>query len=290
MSNWPNFFIVGAARAGTTSLYEYLKKNPEIYMSTIKEPNYFSPNLNPSLLIMKPIRDKEKYLALFKNVKNETAIGEASPNYLWDPMAPQLISKVVPSAKIIMILRDPVERAFSHYLMHLSNGTETRSFRSVIDDAIRPTTNDYIRRIVEAGFYSKQIQQYKKYFTSNQMKIFIFEEFMQDIKKYVKDIMKFLNVNEYIPNNIEIKYNQYSIPRGEISSNVLRSETAKQLGQKILSQPVGTFLIKKVLNKKVDKPEMSKQDRMFLEGIYQSDSLELQKILNKKIPWNFISN
>jgi len=239
---------------------------------------------------MKPIKDKEKYLSLFKNVKEETVIGEASANYLWDPKAPQLISNVVPLAKIIIILRDPIERAFSHYLMHLSNGTETRSFRIVIEDAIKPTTNDYIQRIVEAGFYSKQLQRYKKYFKADQMKILIFEEFIQDTEKHVKEIMEFLNVNEHIPKNIRIKYNQYSIPRGEISSNVLRSETIKQLGQKILSQSMGTFLVKKVLNKKVDKPEMSKQDRRFLEGLYQSDSLELQKILNKKIPWNFISN
>jgi len=290
MSNWPNFFIVGASRSGTTSLYEYLKKNPEIFLSPIKEPNYFSPSLDPNLLIMKPIKDKEKYLSLFKNVKEETVVGEASANYLWDPKAPQLISNVVPLAKIIIILRDPIERAFSHYLMHLSNGTETRSFRIVIKDAIKPTSNDYIRRIVEAGFYSKQLQRYKKYFKADQMKILIFEEFIQDTEKHVKEVMEFLNVNEHIPKNIRIKYNQYSIPRGEISSNVLRSEMVKQLGQKILSQSMGTFLVKKVLNKKVDKPEMSEQDRRFLEGLYRSDSLELQKILNKGIPWNFISN
>ena len=88
--SWPNFFIVGAGKAGTTSLYEYLKKIPEIYMSPIKEPGYFGTRefKNPD---WSKISTENEYLKLFEGVTNEIAIGEASPQYLSDPKTPFLI-------------------------------------------------------------------------------------------------------------------------------------------------------------------------------------------------------
>ena len=123
MEKWPNFFIVGAPRAGTTSLYAYLSQIPGIYMSPVKEPEFFSPNrsTNDDLI---PIVNKNDYLTLFKNVKDELLIGEASTCYLEDPDSPKLIYNKVADAYIIILLRDPIERAYSHYLMHRRNNLE----------------------------------------------------------------------------------------------------------------------------------------------------------------------
>ena len=99
MNKWPNFFIVGAPRAGTTSLYEYLKNTPDVYLSKIKEPYYFS-SFKHLQKPKHPFLKKEKYLALFKKVKNEIAIGEASTGYLWDPKTPFLIHELLPKSKI----------------------------------------------------------------------------------------------------------------------------------------------------------------------------------------------
>ena len=88
MDIWPNFFIVGAQKAGSTSLYEYLKNMPEIYMSPIKEPSFFSVKIIPENHPQEAIRDKKEYLKLFEKVKDEKIIGEASPTYLADPEAP----------------------------------------------------------------------------------------------------------------------------------------------------------------------------------------------------------
>src|ERR1051325_186535 len=110
----PNFFIVGAARSGTTSLYEYLSQAHSIYMSPIKEPHFFAPNARSSQY-SRVIRDWYEYLKLFDHVKNEIAIGEASPSYLWDHESPTFIQRTIPQARIIILLRDPIKRAFSHY-------------------------------------------------------------------------------------------------------------------------------------------------------------------------------
>lgn len=130
---YPNFFVVGAPKAGTTSLYNYLGQHPAIYMSPIKEPAFFAtdlfevkrqmgrPTADPADLrtyldgpMSEPragvISEWEQYLKLFKNVRQETAIGEASGNYLASSSAPSAIRDRIPHARIIMLLRDPVHR------------------------------------------------------------------------------------------------------------------------------------------------------------------------------------
>jgi len=127
MERWPNFFLVGAPRCGTTSLYEYLRLTKGIYMSPTKEPNYFSAETIPDNFRFPPIRDKKKYLDLFAKANKEKAIGESTVTYLQDPRAPCLIHEVVPEAKIIIMLREPIQRTFSHYLYYQSFEFEKRS-------------------------------------------------------------------------------------------------------------------------------------------------------------------
>jgi Sulfotransferase family len=110
----PNFFVVGAAKSGTTSIYRYLRQHPDVYMPIVKELHWFSrlePNPRQGF---HPITSEEEYLSLFEGWRGERAIGEASPSYLWDPKAPERIQRSVPSAKILILLREPVDRAFSH--------------------------------------------------------------------------------------------------------------------------------------------------------------------------------
>jgi len=126
----PNFFIVGASKSGTTSLYLYLDKVSGIYMSRVKEPHYF--HRSSFKLIARSITDKAEYQKLFKSATKEKAIGEASTSYLQDPESASLIHDQVPNAKIIIILRDPCQRAFSGFLMLKSVGREKKSFHQLI--------------------------------------------------------------------------------------------------------------------------------------------------------------
>lgn len=123
MEKWPNFFLVGVSKAGTTSLYNHLKDVPEIFMSPRKESHYFSRKILPINHSERPIRNKKKYLKLFKNVSQEPIIGDASATHLSDPDAPKLIHEISPHAKILISLRDPVDRAYSAYLMHWTSGS-----------------------------------------------------------------------------------------------------------------------------------------------------------------------
>ncbi len=186
MPRLPNFFIVGAPKAGTTSLYSYLDQHPQVYMSAIKEPHFFAAeireeNLDPELrrgiardaralraFLAGPMREKrfggivadwEDYLRLFANANNESALGEASVCYLWSPTAPERIADRIPDAKILVMLRHPAERAFSQYLHSLGNGAIRWSFREHIQRNLRHRSGQFCVHypFLEFGLYSEQL-------------------------------------------------------------------------------------------------------------------------------------
>ena len=122
MTQLPNFLIIGAAKGGTTSLYHYLNQHPQVYMSPMKEPRFFALEneklnfQNPDKAINKTsVTSLSEYYKLFDGVTNETAIGEASPLYMYSTKAVERIAHYVPTAKLIAILRNPVDRAYSCY-------------------------------------------------------------------------------------------------------------------------------------------------------------------------------
>jgi Sulfotransferase family len=311
---WPNFFIVGAPRAATTSLYAYLKVVSGIYLPDLKEPHYFASKRLPDRLFginLAVIRSKSQYLNLFNDVKNEKAIGDASTSYLYDPDTPKLIHDSTPRARIIMILRDPIERAFSHYLMHLRDGSETNlSFY----DALK---NDYDKETkVELGFshlyigyglYSEQVKRYLDIFGREQVKVIIFEEFVKDIKDTVRDVLRFLSIDDStkLPENILKTYNSYLGSRFRylpfIISSVAtlknrirtRNNADKNMTRfrqiKSISVSRTEMLKRKILFSKSSKPRIQEEARVFLNQIYCSDVMELQQILGRTLPWSLAS-
>ena len=286
MEKWPNLFIVGAPKAGTSSLYAYLSNIPGIFMSPLKEPNYFSLKNIPKNSRIKPIRDKMNYLSLFKKVKDEKVIGEASPEYLSDPKASKLIHEIIPDAKIIISLRDPVERTFSHYLMYFRNGIMKDSFYNELQKSLKlvsvyNTTSLHLR----AGLYADDIQRYIDTFGSKQVKILIFEEFIKDPNKTIKEILSFLDIN-YELNNFKTKvFNKFGVARGPISKFILRNTTLKRSAEKIIPPSGRRIFREKFLLKNEQKPEINQLDRDILIKFYSENVIKLEKILGRSLPW-----
>ena len=138
----PNFLIVGAAKAGTSSLYYYLDQHPQVFMSSIKEPRFFAPELYTDY-IKDPYRSGakehrstpmslEEYQSLFDAVTDEVAIGEASTEYLYVPKTPERIKQLIPDVRLIMVLRDPAERAFSAFCYQVRDGCEKLTFEQAL--------------------------------------------------------------------------------------------------------------------------------------------------------------
>ena len=280
---WPNFFIVGAPRSGTTSLYEYLKEVPEVFMSPVKEPNFFNLSVENDLFLSKPIREKKKYLDLFKNVKDEKAIGEASPTYLWDPKTPKLIHEIIPDAKIIISLRDPITRAFSEYLFLLGLGSEKGSFLETIRRSIQD--EDYSsNRIIQNGLYFEQVKRYLDIFGPNQIKILIFEELVQDTWISVKQVLQFLDINHDPSTSVKKIHNAFTSPRSEMASAIVKNKVLRKMGKTLI--PIdGLFRLRKILTKETPKPIMTNEEKNLLKEFYYNDVRNLEKFLNRQLHW-----
>jgi len=283
IDRWPNFFIIGAPRCGTSSLYSYFNEIQEIFMSSVKEPQYFAPNY-PKNDGLKPILDKKKYLKLFSGVKNQNAIGEASTSYLWDPQTPGLIHSVIPNARIIVMLRDPVERAFSHYLIHVFAGIEKLPFQQAIEKILEDFDPRTSNRYLHGGLYSEQIKRFLDTFGSNKLKIIIFEEFINDPKTVVKNVLNFIGVNSEI-NHFENKiYNPYRRSKGKLAQYMKKNSLLWKISRII---PVSS---RKVLSNKLittsDKPKMTNEERLILKKYYEEDVKKLKILLNRELPWN----
>ncbi len=289
MEKWPNFFIVGAPRAGTTSLHAYLKEIPGIFMSYIKEPNYFSRQLiTENHPLLNPIRDKQKYLSLFDDVVEEKIIGEASPLYLSDLEAPKLIHEVSPNASILITLRDPIERAISHFTLVISDGGSTNTFHQELQDEFKFGLDDNYKPhlFLISGLYAESIKRYQQIFGTKNVKIIIFEEFIQNPKQTVTEVLDFLNINHSLSNFQGKAHNPFIAARGSTSEKILINKNISKIAKLFLPSATRKFIRRKVLTKKQEKPTIEDEDRKILQEYYKEDVEKVKKILKRELPWS----
>ena len=290
MDRLPNFFIVGAPKAGTSSLHAYLGAAPEIFMSRLKEPNYFSRIVVPDDHPVRPVRDRQRYLQLFSEASTESVVGEASPTYLADPEAPLLISQMCPDAKILISLRDPVERAYSHYLMMLNNGAASDSF---LEEVKRGLASQHNRKLMllrpEIGLYHQQLKRYMHTFDERYLKIIIFEELAGDPKGILLEIMDFLQIDDPLDNFHPEVYRQYGEPRGGFARYLFGNRTISRLAELLISSRARKWMRENLLMKPAAKPSMDAEARKFLTEYYAEDVRTVTELLGRRVPWrNFL--
>ncbi|MDY7020394.1 MAG: sulfotransferase [Cyanobacteriota bacterium] len=267
----PNFLIIGAAKSGTTSLYHYLKQHPSIYMSPIKEPDFFSTkraNVGAKTL--------EEYSALFEAAKHETALGEASVIYLTDPTSPDLIFNCIPDVKMICMLRNPIEASYSGYLAHLRIGRESKEFSEALKEG----------RYLNVGFYYRHLSRYFAKFNSEQIKIYFYDDFIKDNQTIFEDLFNFIGVdNSFVPDTLVRHNSSPSIPKNKWINKVLLQQNilknfAKVLVPSQISGRLKNTMIKANLESRSD---MSPEIKSLLLQKYKEDILNLQDLVNKDL-------
>jgi len=286
---WPDFFIVGAPKAGTTSLYEYLRNSEKVFMPEIKEPNFFCQSIDPKHFIFKPIRNEKKYCSLFKKNDN-VKFGESSVWYLIDPKTPKLIHEKAPNAKIIIMLRNPIERSFSHYLMAYSRGKYSKSFLDIIKDDRKNEEIVPYKEVIRASLYYDSVRRFIEMFGKENVKVIIFEELIQDTKKIVQEVLDFLGIDTKPPENIKKTFNPYGVPRNKISLNILTSEKAKKISEILLPKNLRHDLKFKFLIKKSKKPNITEKEIKYLSNFFKNDVKNLEKLLGKSLLWDEFKN
>ena len=237
----PNFFIAGAPKSGTTSLYHYLDQHPEIYMSPIKEPNYFAseirierlseslrPHAEQDALQLRayldgPLRQKRfggvvtewrDYLKLFQPAEGRKAIGEASVCYLWSESAATNIRRSIPEARIILVLRNPVDMVFSMYLQTVKSGALRCTFREAIEMGIeqRGGKIDLMHPFLDLGLYYDQVQRFLATFPEGRVRVYWYEDYNSEPERILADLFCFLEVDASFSPDRSKRYLEASTP------------------------------------------------------------------------------
>jgi hypothetical protein len=287
---YPSFFIAGAAKAGTTSLFEYLRACPGVYMCPVKEPHFFSPDAVKSPGTHQRVVDWDAYVRLFAGGNGEIAIGEASPSYLWDRQSPRLIREKIPDAKIIIVLRDPVDRAYSHYLADVRFGWQGMPFLEALQaDAHQAQKGWGISHLyLELGEYSEQVARYLETFSQDAVRVLLSDDLRQDTYRCVSEVLEFLGVPEaegFVGSQV---HNTFAGPRGPLARFAIQNAAVREAARRCVPAALRAWIRDTVLLKST-KPPMSSEARVFLEAYYRADMRRLESLLGRRLPWRWLN-
>ncbi|MHA1294819.1 MAG: sulfotransferase family protein [Promethearchaeota archaeon] len=291
----PDFIGIGVIKAATTWIYVCLREHPEICVSTPKELHFFDELFN----YKKGIR---YYLSFFRHCPKDKIIGEFTPSYISTTQAPSRIYRHFPNVKLLVFLRNPIERAYSEYKYNIEQ-KQALSIYKTFEDILKKD-----RAFLERGFYYRQLKKFFDYFPKENILTLFYKDLKKDPVKFLQKIYKFLDLKNtnFIPPLVNKRTNvtgtrviQYKIPLitpliYKIQSYITRSRLLKKLvdksGIKQLFAKIVTFNTKKVLKQNVEIlsiPSIKPQTRTFLYNIYKEDIRKLEKVslklLNKDL-------
>jgi len=282
-----DFIIIGAAKSGTTWLADMLRQHPKVFIPEWKELHYFNPRFAdaPELENLNHAKPIEWYLRFFEGATPDQIKGEATPAYMWDEPAAKKIQQFNPNIKLIAILREPVARAFSHYLHWKHKGVViSADFRQGIIER---------EDILGRGLYYAQLKQYADLFPSENMKIVLFDDLQNDGRKLLEEIEGFLGIEKFIPENIDAVSNVSRTPRYWIINKFLTTLRLRLRRSKLnfvtdIIRGLGLArLAMKIMqsNARVleSKPTIPADLQASLKQYYQEDIEKLEKFINRDL-------
>jgi hypothetical protein len=276
MNGPKHFFIIGAQKAGTTSLYEYIATHPDIFASSKKETKFFChPKPSP--------KRTQRYETFFEGRTTEPWVFEASPHYTQYPKyvgIPERLHARFPDARLVYILRHPIERVFSHYLFSLASpsGREHRTFLDAL--ATKPV-------YLSTSSYYLQIEQFLQFFPASQFHVLLLDDLTADPSATLRRVFEFLDVDpSFEPPNLKTIYNETKGRSTMVSPMIHRFESSSAY-QQVPSR------IRHWLRRRVRAPVPTKAE-IFSEASYnhvhrllRDDVAKLQEFLRRDLPWDF---
>ncbi len=289
----PNFLIIGAPKAGTTTLNFALAQHPEVYMCPVKEAGFFwaygqdirLQGQGFEKLLNRLVTDLDEYQKLFDGVTTQKAIGESSVRYLASPQSPQLIHRFIPHAKLIVILRQPAERAFSAFAHNLRDGLESCAdfAEAIAQDRQGLRDNWLFCRYLNRGFYSQSLKRYLEYFDRSQLHISLMEDLKDDPYGLMRSLFQFLEVDDAFVPDLTHKHNVSGVIRNPLlrflwtRSNRLRVALRPYLPPR-LRHAAFEWVIQDV-----EKLPFPAELRAELTEYYRQDILQLQDLLQRDL-------
>lgn len=285
-----DFVIIGAQKSGTTSLFNYLSSHPAVYMPGQKELRFFSHFFERGL---------DWYRAqYFANAPIDSVKGEASPHYMYSQGVPERIASAFPDIKLIAILRNPVNRAYSHYQMTVRRKLEKRSFFDAVQEAAKSLSNhealDEDFDYVSLGEYGHILAQFFKVFKPEQIFVGFLEDLEAEPEAFVRRIYQFIEVDStFVPPNIKTKFHQGGRQRfpglkNKVSRKLHQLKKNRWLGRFLTEDRIASILFRIETEWNVKKgyeTDMAVVARSFLVEHYRDDVKFLENLIHQTVPW-----
>ena len=292
----PNFLVIGAAKAGTSSLYNYLNQHRQIYMCPVKEPHFFAfegKEINfqgpgDSNRLRNAVIDFDSYCKLFQNASNEIAIGDRSTTYLYSSKAPERIKYYIPDVKIIAILRNPAEVAYSSFCHLIRDGDEqVFDFVKALQEEETRIRNNWagLWHYRQRGFYYVQLKRYFEHFERKQIQVYLYEDLRNNPVKLLQDIFVFLNVDDSFVPNTSTRYNVSGIPKNKALHNFLtKPNLVKYMLKSFVPEEISHFIHTIIRKQNLNvESKLSPDIRQQLLQEYQTDILKLQELIDQDL-------
>lgn len=286
----PDFLIVGAAKSGTTSLYRHLNKSNKVFIPYVKECKFFSSlandynGLGAEKFSMPIVKNYQEYMDLFSG-QESLLCGDASPDYLYyyKRSIPNILNKVGKEVKVVIILRNPVDRAYSNYMHHIRERWEDVSFSKALDLEESRISNHWSwgYHYFNAGLYSEAVKAFKDNFPN--LKIYLFED-LKNERHLLESLSIFLGI-EYQSDSGRIKkYNSSGIPKNELWHKIIMDQSfIKDIIKRVLPEKMRQKMKKKVVSLNLRKSKMGHIERINLINRYKKDIRNLEQIIGRDL-------
>ena len=283
----PNAILIGAQKAGTTSLYDWLGQHPDIFADKgMKEYNYFANN--------ELYCEGDKWFQrAFKKHGNEKIILHGYVNYIYfSDISAKRIFQFNNQCKIIVVLRNPIDRAYSAYW---DAKKVAREESITFEEAIKKEPI-YLKKgtleeqshltYLDHGYYTKQLTDFYKYFKKEQIKVILFDDLVQEPSKIMQELFNFLEVDNNFCPDFKVQ-NEAGLPRSIVVQKILQNIKVPKIIRKNLPQNITssfkTYLIRQLNIKKVTYPKLSNETRVYLNKLYKDEVYKLEKMIHKDL-------
>ena len=271
----PDFIIIGALKAGTTSLHYYLRQHPEIFMPELKELRFFAydddnPDHRTKVPRIFPVTTEEEYKSRFSSATHLQIAGEASPTYLNSPIAARRIRGLIPNSRVIASLRNPIDAAYSQYQMSYRGGQ------------IRTSPGDWDAdegdHFVQACLYYEKLRRYFDVFPREQIKVILFDDLISDPVETMRDLYRFLGVSDFTP-DVSRSYNTGGVPRSRALFGLYKNKALRRMLTPLLPSAVREKVrtIRSATLKRA--PKLPEATRAKLARFYESDVIHLGELV-----------
>jgi hypothetical protein len=270
----PNFLVIGAQRAGTTLLHRILERHPEVFVPyRRKEIHYFD------LYFDRGVSWYQSFFPSLEEAKAYRAIGEVTPDYVFEPRAPRLIHDLLPSCRLIVSLRNPVDRAYSSYLYSRRSRNEKRSFTDVVSQD---------GEILQRGFYSQQLDRYLQFYPKDALLVLIYEELVADPRAQLQRVADFLGLErgwEDLDALMQDRINLSEVPRFRAAF-----AHARRVGALLTRNDLDWVVrlakrsgIHKAFGRQAAAAALAPAHRQMLQELYRDEVAALESMLGREV-------